>query len=50
MSFLSKMFESTNEYEEYLYPKTKNKTVKYVLNNYNKYFKQIGPYTKLHIP
>jgi hypothetical protein len=41
---------SVYAYEEYLYPKAKNKTVKNVLNNYTKYFKQIGPNTKLHIP
>jgi hypothetical protein len=37
---------SQDAYEVYLYPKAKDKTVEYVIKNYKKYFKLIGPMPK----
>ena len=37
---------SQDAYEVYLYPKAKDKTVEYVIKNYKKYFKSIGPMPK----
>ena len=37
---------SQDAYEVYLYPKAKDKTVEYVIKNYKKYFKPIGPMPK----
>ena len=34
---------SQDAYEVYLYPKAKDKSVEYVIKNYKKYFKPIGP-------
>lgn len=34
---------SQDAYEVYLYPKAKDKTVEYVIKNYKKYFKSLGP-------
>jgi hypothetical protein len=34
---------SQDAYEVYLYPKAKDKSVEYVIKNYKKYFKLIGP-------
>jgi hypothetical protein len=42
--------ESQDSYELYLYPKAKNKTVDYVIENYKKYFKPILPGRKLMVP
>ena len=41
---------SQNAYEQYLYPKAKDKTVDYVIKNYKKYFKPITPGEKLRVP
>ena len=42
---LAVLFSSRSQdaYEIYLYPKAKNKTVKYVVENYKKFFKSMGP-------
>ena len=37
---------SQDAYEVYLYPKAKDKSVEYVIKNYKKYFKPIGPMPK----
>jgi hypothetical protein len=37
---------SQDSYEQYLYPKAKDKTVEYVIKNYTKYFKSMGPVPK----
>ena len=37
---------SQDSYEQYLYPKAKDKTVDYVIKNYPKYFKSMGPVPK----
>ena len=42
--------QSQDAYEIYLYPKAKDKSVKYVIEHYTKYFKQITPGDKLRIP
>ena len=34
---------SQDAYEVYLYPKAKDKSVEYVIKNYKKYFKSVGP-------
>jgi hypothetical protein len=41
---------SQDAYEQYLYPKAKDKSVNYVIEHYTKYFKPITPGTKLRIP
>jgi hypothetical protein len=41
---------SQNAYEQYLYPKAKDKTVAYVIKNYKKYFKPITSGEKLRVP
>jgi hypothetical protein len=42
---------SQDAYEQYLYPKAKNKSVDYVIKNYKKYFKEILPGEgKLRVP
>ena len=41
---------SQNSYEQYLYPKAKDKTVDYVIEHYTKYFKPILPGEKLLVP
>lgn len=41
---------SQDAYEQYLYPKAKDKSVKYVIKNYKKYFKQIAPTKKMSFP
>jgi len=37
---------SQDAYEVYLYPKAKDKSVEYVIKNYKKYFKSMGPMPK----
>jgi hypothetical protein len=37
---------SQDAYEVYLYPKAKDKSVEYVIKNYKKYFKSVGPMPK----
>jgi hypothetical protein len=37
---------SQDAYEVHLYPKAKDKTVEYVIKNYKKYFKSMGPMPK----
>jgi len=37
---------SQDAYEVYLYPKAKNKSVEFVVKNYKKYFKPMGPVPK----
>jgi len=37
---------SQDAYEVHLYPKAKDKTVEYVIKNYKKYFKSVGPMPK----
>ena len=37
---------SQDAYQVYLYPKAKDKSVEYVIKNYNKYFKSAGPMPK----
>jgi hypothetical protein len=37
---------SQDAYEVYLYPKAKDKSVEYVIKNYKKYFKSLGPMPK----
>ena len=37
---------SQDAYEVYLYPKAKDKSVEYVIKNYKKYFKLVGPMPK----
>jgi len=39
-------YPSQDSYEQYLYPKAKDKTVDYVIKNYAKYFKSMGPVPK----
>jgi hypothetical protein len=39
-------YPSQDSYEQYLYPKAKDKTVEYVIKNYTKYFKPMGPVPK----
>jgi hypothetical protein len=34
---------SQDAYEVYLYPKARDKPVEYVIKNYKKYFKSVGP-------
>ena len=41
---------SQDAYEEYLYPKAKNKSVDYVIKHYSKYFKAVLPNNKLRSP
>lgn len=41
---------SQDAYEQYLYPKAKNKSVSYVIKHYNTYFKPIVPGEKLRVP
>ena len=41
---------SQDSYEQYLYPKAKDKSVKYVIENYKKYFKPILQGEKLRAP
>lgn len=41
---------SQDSYELYLYPKAKNKSVDYVIQNYTKYFKPINSSSKLNFP
>jgi len=41
---------SQDAYEVYLYPKAKDKSVEYVIKNYNKYFKPIVSGQKLRVP
>ena len=41
---------SQDAYEQYLYPKAKSKSVDYVIQHYNTYFKPILPGDKLRIP
>jgi hypothetical protein len=41
---------SQDTYELYLYPKAKDKTVNYVIENYTRYFKPIIPGEKLRVP
>lgn len=41
---------SQDAYEQYLYPKAKDKTVEYVIKNYSKYFKPIASGAKLRVP
>ena len=42
--------QSQDAYEQYLYPKAKNKSVKYVIKHYTKYFKPIVSGSKVRIP
>ena len=42
--------QSQDSYEEFLYPKAKNKSVDYVISHYNKYFKPISRGDKLRVP
>jgi hypothetical protein len=37
---------SQDAYEVHLYPKAKDKTMEYVIKNYKKYFKSVGPMPK----
>ena len=41
---------SQDAYEQYLYPKAKDKSVDYVIKNYKKYFKPIILKSKLRVP
>jgi len=41
---------SQDAYEEYLYPKAKDKSVKYVIDHYARYFKPIMAGDKLRVP
>ena len=41
---------SQDAYEQYLYPKAKDKTVEYVIKHYTKYFKPIVSGDKLRVP
>jgi glycogen debranching enzyme len=41
---------SQDAYEQYLYPKAKSKSVDYVIQYYNTYFKPILPGDKLRVP
>ena len=41
---------SQDAYEQYLYPKAKDKSVDYVIKNYKKYFKPITSGEKLRVP
>ena len=41
---------SQDAYEQYLYPKAKSKSVDYVIQHYNTYFKPILPGDKLRVP
>ena len=41
---------SQDAYEQYLYPKAKDKSVDYVIKNYKKYFKPITSGAKLRVP
>ena len=41
---------SQDAYEQYLYPKAKSKSVEYVIQHYNNYFKPILPGDKLRVP
>jgi hypothetical protein len=41
---------SQDAYEQYLYPKAKDKSVDYVIKHYSKYFKPIVSGAKLRIP
>lgn len=41
---------SQDAYEQYLYPKAKDKSVEYVIKHYNKYFKPTLPGGKLRVP
>ena len=41
---------SQDAYEQYLYPKAKDKSVEYVIKNYTRYFKPIVSGDKLRIP
>jgi hypothetical protein len=41
---------SQDAYEQYLYPKAKDKTVEYVIKHYSKYFKPIVSGAKLRVP
>jgi hypothetical protein len=40
---------SQDAYEQYLYPKAKGKSVKYVIQNYKKFFKTMAPPSKYDI-
>ena len=42
--------QSQDAYEQYLYPKAKDKSVEYVIKNYKKYFKPIVTGVKLRVP
>jgi hypothetical protein len=42
--------QSQDAYEQYLYPKAKDKSVEYVIKNYTRYFKPIVSGDKLRIP
>ena len=42
--------QSQDAYELYLYPKAKDKSVKYVIEHYTKYFKPITSGAKLRVP
>jgi hypothetical protein len=42
--------QSQDAYEQYLYPKAKDKSVNYVIEHYTKYFKPITAGEKLWIP
>jgi len=41
---------SQDAYEQYLYPKAKDKTVDYIIKHYTTYFKPILPGDKLRVP
>jgi hypothetical protein len=41
---------SQDAYEQYLYPKAKDKSVEYVIKNYKKYFKPIVAGQKMRVP
>ena len=41
---------SQDAYEVYLYPKAKDKSVKYVIEHYTRYFKPITAGEKLRVP
>lgn len=41
---------SQDSYEQFLYPKAKDKSVEYVIKHYTKYFKPLTPLEKFRIP
>ena len=41
--------DAKNEYEALLYPKAKDKSVDYVINNYTKFFKRAPEYIQQHL-